>query len=385
MQINELEWQMVLQCARLNVDLGGVERIRHLSSQDVAWDKAILRAHKHCVLPLVARTLDRVASDIVPEAAMSRLRKAAHANATRNLRLTGELLRILELFSANGISCIPYKGPILAAQVYGDISLRQFGDLDIFVKRDDVQRVRDLLFRNGYRSGDKESTDKDINLRRDDIDVELEVHWKASADADPIQLPLPVLWTDLRPFQIAGKAVLTHRHEIQLLIQCVHGAKHGWERLAWVCDVAELVRSHKLDWNFILEQATRMRARRILFLGLALAQELLDAKSPAEVVAAMRQDPVLAPLLKQVKEWLDGSAILPGDREHFFIKLREHPLDKFQLAVRQLKVYLSLTPRDIQTLPVPNYLNWVLYIVRPFRLAGEYGLRHVLRFVKTVV
>jgi len=50
------------------------------------------------------------------------------------LRLTAELFRLLELFSANGISALLIKGPVLAAQAYGDPCVRSYGDLDLLVR-----------------------------------------------------------------------------------------------------------------------------------------------------------------------------------------------------------------------------------------------------------
>jgi hypothetical protein len=49
-----------------------------------------------------------------------------------------------------------------------------------------------------------------------------------------------------------------------LLVRCAHGSKHLWERLGWICDVAELirVRKEKSDWEKVnKEQATALGSK----------------------------------------------------------------------------------------------------------------------------
>jgi hypothetical protein len=88
------------------------------------------------------QSLNTTCPEAVPKANLAQLRNYFHANAQRNLFLTQELLKLLTLFKTNGISAIPYKGPVLAVAVYGNLALRQFGDLDILVHKRDVLRAK---------------------------------------------------------------------------------------------------------------------------------------------------------------------------------------------------------------------------------------------------
>ena len=140
---------MLLLCARTEIDPRAEAQIRSMLLE-VDWDCLIAIAHQHRVLPLVYRSLTRM-NAAVPERAINRLRATFQANVRRNLFLCSELLRIIELFRENGIASIPYKGPIVASLVYGDISLRQFADLDVIVPIPDVTKARALLVARGYR------------------------------------------------------------------------------------------------------------------------------------------------------------------------------------------------------------------------------------------
>ena len=110
--------------------------------------------------------------------------------ARHTLRLTGDLLQVLARFESQGITGIPLKGPVLARLAYGDVSLRQFADLDILVSRADMEKVRELLVAGGYRSSKiltrkqerlhlKHSVEFIFENSRRTI---MDVHWRFAAD-----------------------------------------------------------------------------------------------------------------------------------------------------------------------------------------------------------
>ena len=49
-----------------------------------------------------------------------------------------------------GIEVIPYKGVVLSELYYGDIALRQSGDMDLFVRKQDVVRIKRAVRDLGY-------------------------------------------------------------------------------------------------------------------------------------------------------------------------------------------------------------------------------------------
>ena len=393
--VRRVERELLLLCARTSVDSESAAHFTTLLEQELDWDFLIATAGRHRVLPLLYRTLTRTAADTLPKSALSRLRSAFQANAKRNLFLTAELFRVMDTLSANGIPSIPYKGPVLASVVYGDLSLRQFADLDLIVPADDVVKARALLVARGYRPErqipDQQlrasiQAEQDITLLHDGLGINLEIHWGVSTERDPIHIRPEWLWRDLATCTIAGRSVRTFTREDLLLILCIHGAKHRWERLAWLCDIAEIVRSRTtLDWDRAVENAALMGAKRILFLGLSLAGELLGAEPPVHVRKAIEVDPVVKVLANQVKDWLfieDPVALDLGEREQFFMRLRERRADRLRVALKQAKSYLAPTLRDHEAMPLPESLRWSLYLLRPVRLAGQYGLAPFKRFCK---
>ena len=218
--------------------------------------------------------------------------------------------------------------------------------------------------------------------------MNVEIHWEITTQDDPIRIGPERCGIGSGPARSVGPSIQTFTPEDLLLILCIHGAKHRWERLVWLCDVAELARTpDALDWKEVIDTAQRLGSGRILFLGLLLASELLGVELPAPVVCAIERDPALIPLSDQVKGWISSANPIEldlGERERYFMRLRERPADKLRVAFRQAQSYLAPTSRDVEMLPVPSCLSWARYVYRPARLAWEYGVSPFSRFCKGI-
>lgn len=60
----------------------------------------------------------------------------------------------------------------------------------------------------------------------------------------------------------------------------------GWERLAWICDITELLRQQRnLGRPGLMAQLRAHGVKRMLLFGIYLAHTLLDAHAPDSVMA----------------------------------------------------------------------------------------------------
>ena len=118
-----------------------------MTADDASWEAA----GRHGLQPLLYRHLADGCPEAVPVARLAELRECYQANRGRALLLSGELVALVALFQEHGILAIPFKGPVLGAALYGDVTLREFGDLDLFVRRRDVPLVAALLEDRGYQ------------------------------------------------------------------------------------------------------------------------------------------------------------------------------------------------------------------------------------------
>jgi hypothetical protein len=108
------EIQLILACARPSPDDAQAARIRQLVASVLDWDRLLNVASYHGMLPLLYHNLKKTAPEAVPPAFSCELQKRYLINARRCTLLTRELSQLLDIFEANGIAAIPFKGPALA-------------------------------------------------------------------------------------------------------------------------------------------------------------------------------------------------------------------------------------------------------------------------------
>ena len=383
------EVALLLNCARSLEEPAASPPDRNLLRNEVDWSRLLSEALAHGMKPPLYRHLKRVCPGDVPEGVMGHLEDRYRENGMRNLLLAGELLRLSGLFERRGIPVIPYKGPTLAALAYRNLALRKAGDLDVLIRRDDFERARELLLSSGYRPTLRLSTaqkaafirfERECAFVHEDTGVEVELQWEVVPRHFCVPLEFEDLWTRVEPISFAGGTVPTLAPEDLLLILCAHGCKHSWERLVWVCDVAELVRarSETLDWDLLLERATAMGIRRILFLGLFLAKDLLGAELPEEVARKLEADPKVRILGERVRAWtFDGGAGTRGFLEGstfrpFDLETRERPRDKVRYCLRTL---MTPNEEDWMHTQLPKAMLRAYYPLRILRLGKKYGRR----------
>src|SRR6266568_8868434 len=305
------EAELLLCCARTRLTDAIAERLELLVRSRVDWEWLLRTAHSHGLLPLLYRHLGP-SPDAVPAAIRAELRQQFETNARRSLRLAAELLRLRDQLAACDVTFTPYKGPILAAGLYGDLALRPFRDLDFLVQHRDVDRAEHVLAAEGYRplygltpeheTAFRAATCECAFARNGDI---VELHWAFGPRDFPLALEVEAVRTRLEPVALGTTLVDTLCAEDLMLVLCAHGAKHLWERLEWICDVAELLRRVPLsDGDGLLERARALGAERMLLLGLRLAVDLLGAPLPERLQRHVAADPVVVALAEQVRKRL---------------------------------------------------------------------------------
>lgn len=395
-----LEAQLILACARTTIGFETSETIRALLREEINWEYVIEKAEQHYIMPLLYSNLSSLCPECVPDGVLEHLRQSFQAHVLRNMFLTRELVRSLNLLESENIPALPFKGPVLAALAYGNISLRQFSDLDILVRKQDVLRAKKLLLSLGYSAqasltwvqkvAPRLSRKKDLILVSSDGRVRIELHWRLTGRHFSFPITTKGLWGCLERKSLAGSTVRNLPLNLLLLFLCMHGSRHGWERLGWICDIAELVRGNQnLDWEKLFEQAGVLGNERNLALGLFLASDLLGVSLPEEVLRRIQADPIVSRLAAQVRELLFCEDAVARDISYwhtYHLNVRERFRDRLRLRLHYYQRYahIAVTPteQDQAALPLPGYLSFLYYFSRPFRLVKNYGLRSLKQLLR---
>ena len=384
------EFELLVRSARISTNDEEVREIDALLQSNIDWSYLLQVSYDQGVIPQLYRCVKRF-PEAVPADVLSSLREESLNNSRSNLALTAVLFKLLDLFEANDISGIPYKGPALAASAYGDISLRQFADLDLILHKNDVLRAKQLLVARGWRpefelTGAQEIAFLehyyDYGFVKDGVFVEL--HWALTEGYFNFPIDVERLWDRLQPITIAGRQILTVSPEDSLLIVCAHSSKHLWSRLGWICDLANLIESHKdMKWDEVFKHASQLGSRRMLSIGLLLTIDLLGVSLPDHIATEVQSDIPAKALAQEFRGRLfEQRNSRPGiiETARLHMRMRERWRDRITYGFR---LSLGTTVGDWTSLKMPRSLFFLYYLLRPVRLAGKFGKRFLNRLLSS--
>lgn len=377
------EAELLVCCVSTDFSANLAEQVKALTAKKLDWDLLLKMARIQNIRPLTYWRLKTICSDLVPEAVLSNLQVFFNRNLHRNLKATAELISILNLLGSQGITAIPYKGPALTTLAYGNLGLREFIDLDILVRTADVWRVRDLLGSQKYKSlFELDDTQQNAFLNymceyfmhHNEKKISVEIHWDMVPEYFSLRQNVGDLWLRAVPIKLGNSNILSLSIEDLLINLCVHGSKHRWAQLKWICDIAELINTHQaIDWDQAISLARKIGAERMLLLGLFLARQLLNAPLPDEVLKLTQKDPMIKSLALEVCQLIFSSEKVEEQiikESVFHLKAKEKVRDKVSYCFRRV-----MTPMydDWVAWPLPPSLRFLYYPFRVFRLLSKYG------------
>jgi hypothetical protein len=351
------------------------EQICQLAEKIRDWDSLLGVAEEHRVLPMLYLRLLDVGAGI-PQDAQERLRAGYQHNMFHNLANAAELIRVLETFEHEMIPAMPFKGVVLGASAYRNLTTRPAGDLDLLIHSRHLVQATALIKERGYDLKTQAKPDGtpfgdcfEYHFERESDGMVLEIRWRFILTQPRFRrnLGMDWVWPTRRTAIVAGAEVPDLSPEINLLVLCMHGSKHAWSRLIWICDVAQLlISSPGLDWNEVIREAARSGLWRSLALGVLLAHRFADAEIPQAVLRSFESDITACNLTQYIEENLfDAPGSAAGGFVPYHIKLLGFK-DRVRLVMSF--DYLRPSEHDRAFLALPQSLYPLYYLIRPFRL-----------------
>ena len=371
------EFDLLLACCTRRSEIEDAERIRETLTRPLDWKRVINLAKHHGVVPQVYRSLSDFHA-IAPPDSIEVLRQSQEANARHTLWLTRELLRILEKLESCSVAVLPYKGPVLAEILYGNVSMRQFSDLDLLIHSFDLPRIKSALAELGYEPRveltQREERDYLESGYEHTFDYHLgqnlvEVQWRILPRFYSVGFDVDGFFQRAVPRTVSGMTLRTLCAQDLLLVLCVHAAKHAWQQLSWLCDIAELARSQQIDWNAVEEKSKRLGIQRMVAISLFLAHRLLKG-APSKLCLGGSFASIEALTNEIIPTLAEGADYNTESISYFrlMIRVRERWQDRIKFLWR-----LILTPSigEWSAIRLPAQLFPLYRVVRILRLLSR--------------
>jgi Uncharacterised nucleotidyltransferase len=375
-EVLDAEWALLLECVKPQPDL---QRLAQLLRTPFKWTSLIALAENHSVLGLTAARLANYSEDAISLENRESLRAWRRAYTLFTMNLTAEMFRLFGAFAASQVEALVIKGPVLSARCYGDPGSRQYGDLDLIARDKDIQHSTELMIGLGYEPSvpltaiQANKIPGEYVFRQSNTKLLVEFHTERTFRYHPRPLPLEKLFERQTWVNIDSHKVPALSPEDELILICIHGAKHFWEQLSYIADVAAFVSKQELDWERVESAAEEVGGERMLYVGLRLAADLLGAPLPEKVGALVRSDRIVGRLTDQIMQWLPAAGSPPPGilgRALFRIRMRGGFFPGVAYLFR-----LSFSPTEEDWVAgAENKRHWLLDALgRPFRLARKYG------------
>lgn len=374
------EWELLVECCCAEPR---AEKLNGLTNR-VEWDGLLDFAEDQGVTGQVATELGKLAGERVAGEVKKKLLERHRSQLFSGLRMTGELFRLVERFAKENIGLLAVKGPALAVQAYGDPGMRSYGDLDLLVRQKDIYRATEIMIADGFAAAipldaiRAEKTPGQYMFGQRESKLLVELHNENTLRYFPKKLPLEHLFERRRNVPIDGREVPALCTEDMLVLICVHGAKHFWDRLMWIADVSALVTRQKdMDWKLVNYAAQAAGAERMVNTGLRLAVELLRAELPADVWARVERDRVAGLLATETMRSLrNPEQHSPGLWQRALFRMRMRGGGFLGGAGYLVRILFSPTEEDwaAETGGQGNAFSGMAR--RPWRLARKYAKKN---------
>ncbi|NYE03844.1 hypothetical protein F4694_000563 [Bacillus niacini] len=380
-----IELRLILKIIVITDDNNLVETVKEF--KDINWEYFLELAMHHRIYPLLYRKLNGIDYNLIPSYVLNTLQEAFKRNTFKMLQLSGEIEHVNKVFEENQIRMLVLKGPVLSKDLYGDLSLRTCGDLDLLVSINDLEKVDNLLLMQGYIK--EKNINKELNdwkWRKHHIGyihplkkIIIEIHWRLN--------PFPGtgpkfedLWFRKRRSALSSNPLYYLGIEDLFLFLVSHGARHGWFRIRWLVDINQIVKQ-KIDWDFLLKLLKKYQYLPVGGQAVVLASALLDTPIKTESRILLKGN--LSKKLAQAAIFYLENTVnihtesIPKDVSDY------HKRHLFSILTKRQKCLYILSflypyPIDVETLPLSKPFRILYFPLRPFLWAWRKTKKHSL-------
>lgn len=353
------------------------------------WEFLVKNAFAHGVNGLLCHSLLSVPQQLVPKeirhASCEHLKQLAKINQKHADQLTF-ILGELKLAS---IKAIPFKGPTLAMSAYGQLNLRTFRDLDFLIREKDIQPCMDKLQKLGYKNGfdlTPRQWREFVHYTCEDIlfgpGLPLEPHWAFVPWTLSQKVDYEGVWARAVEKVFNRQSVLILSPEDELMALCIHGCKEEWNKLKWVVDVSEFIHSHPaLDWDMLIDHATKQGLARMVKVGLLLAQRLVQVNIPEKVNVWVDDDRRASRLVKQLtNDMFDDTR----KRSDIWDPCIFHWAMREKLSDRLRYLFRSIFQPRIEYFSVITFPDNLFFLYRPYKIFHDIIALPIWKLIKKI-
>ena len=210
----------------------------------------------------------------------------------RNLVFLKNLIRIASAFNTNSIDFIVLKGCAYIIDTQ-NIDERSFVDIDILIKRNDLQKAKKVLNEIGYvqqQYSHSDQTDPRFNIERGfyNKEVYIDLHFSLIQQYKNIALDYGKIFSNSRKIGKCNISALSHEDALWFVIE--HAFRHAFDREQDYIDFMKYVEKYGavIDWNLFLKKIEKRQLKTASYFFLQKCKESYGVHLPDTILKSCK-------------------------------------------------------------------------------------------------
>jgi hypothetical protein len=373
MSVADFSPELRLLLAFLRLTLGTDDK-PSVPAHGTDWRAFLGLVERHRIGPLLHHRIGAAMAEMCPAEVGRRLQSIARANSLKALESAALQRSLVGTLARADIDVLAIKGLVLSKQLYGSISTRHIGDIDLLIRPTDAVRADTVMQADGWRRTNPDfpltplQTRKYLQLKPEFEYIHrtrpfrVELRWRLEGAMD-----LDAVFNQAISWSLAGTTLRTLPNDVNAVYLFEHGARHAWFRLFWLADIALMMRAPGFDATGVRVAARQLAAERAVWQGAALAENLLGVIRPD----ALQPSPVATRRVTRLAA--DARSIIaaePHELDSFHgwlrqllyrVRLQEHLRAKMAMVAPHL-----FSPLGWRMWPLPDRWFFLYYVATPF-------------------
>lgn len=376
---------LLLEMLKESDEVGKRQRLDVLS-MEVDWQLFLESAIHHRVYPTLYIKIKDFREQLgIPTFVIQSLGQLYKENTFKMLQLGGEMELISKSFTEVGIDTLFLKGPSMAHDLFGDISLRTSKDLDILIPLSHLDKAQNILKELGYEQtsfieslfNEWQWKYKDISFYHPQKQIQVEVHWRLSCGPAEKEPSFNELWARRTKSTITQYPCYSLGKEDLFYYLVIHGARHAWFRLRWLMDIQQIVKQ-PLNWNVLYQLFKKYNHDILGGQAILLASQLFEMSITDEMKPFLRKrntNEIAKSALYFIKRMENlHDPTISRETLSYYIKYNLSTKTISQRVMNKLSL-LHPVPDDAQILPLPKLFHFLYFPLRPIIWLSRKGKR----------
>lgn len=256
---------------------------------DARWKIIEKLAECHKIEPLLFSAIHHKSSvsDIIGDKDFNRLKKHTILTSLYQVRHFEQIKKLFKLFKENNISAIGLKG-IVIRELYPNPQFRLMSDSDILVKKQDIEKVCELLNNLGYYQTGLTSAHLSFEHKEH---FPIDLHWTLKdkrKNVDTSEFDEEV-WKNIIYLQYDNVLIPSLSWEDMLVHLCLHMAGHtisGGFGIRQLCDIVLLIekKGSEIDWESFKKKIKNKNIEVFTYTILNICKELFNIDIPKQLL-----------------------------------------------------------------------------------------------------